>query len=423
MLINLEPRFAPAYRIKIGGFNPDVVKRADSGREWRPPVKFDHFKICHNRRDPVTGNFEPALEIMKHYAGDDGDPTEAKPASINIMLFSNQIGDIFDDWRALYMSRRCQCRTVERFLDPAGENVSLEQIQKLRLAGVTQLARWDKTQHKIPRVFEVVEETKESAFIKCPERHCFYTEKKHCKVNSIFRCMILEAPELGAVAEFRTTSIHSAMQLKKSLEMVYSMTGGHMAGIELALRLEPKTVEQGTVFVAHVVYPHGGLLQLKEAAVKFRTKELSFDRQMLIAEASVANFDETPEEAAAVEAEFYESDETGEIVVEPTTEKDDKGAKKEPDKPKETPQETEETGSDELPFPVPETSDENVESAPLERHKDCPFPQAAKVDPSYCDSDCKLSDRCEEFKGAVPWEAPDETEESPPAESTFNLFQ
>lgn len=320
MLVNLTGRFAPAYRIKIGGYNPDIVKRSrGSGREYRPPVKYDHFKVCHNDRDPVTGNFIPALEIMKHYVAPEEPAAEGKPTSLNIMLFSNDIADVFDDWRALYMSRRCQCRTVDEFLDENDELFNPFNPGDY-VGPIIQLARWDKTQKPVPTSLEVVDDEKEFALVKCPERHCYYTEQKQCKVNSILRCMIVEAPELGAVAEFRTTSVYSTMQLKKSLQMVHQLSVGHMAGLELALRLEPKTVEQGMVFVAHVVYPHGGLLELKEAATKFRTKELSFDRQMLIVEASVKHFDETEDEVAHIEAEFYEKDEDGEIAVEPETE-------------------------------------------------------------------------------------------------------
>ncbi len=436
MLINLEPRFAPAYRIKIGGFNPDVVKRArESNREYRPPVKWDHFKVCHNDRDPVTGNFRPALEIMEHYRKGDEDPADAKPTSLNILLFSNTLADIFDDWRALYMSRRCLCRTVDEFVTPDDQlfgdpEEALQHLDEMTDAGpIVQLAAWDKTQYKVPRSFKVANETETTAFLHCPERHCPYTEKKQCKVNSIFRCMILEAPELGAVAEFRTTSVHSAMQLKKSLEMVHSLTGGHMAGVELALRLEPKSVEQGTVFVAHVVYPHGGLLDLKKAATEFRTAELSFDRQLLIAEASVAHFDESVEEAAAVEAEFYEEGQNGDVVVEDPTDSDGKEPTTEDPKVEETPEESADPATDELPFEPPdevETSDELPVEQPV-RHDDCPFPESAKVDPSYCEAECKLKRDCGAYlefeKGGVPWETSDEVPESPAADKTFDLFK
>ena len=179
MLINLEPRFAPAYRIKIGGFNPDVVKKArESQREYRPPVKYDHFKICRNERDPVTGNFMPALEIMKYYAAEGVEPVDAQPTSLNIMLFSNVIGDIFDDWRALYMSRRCQCRTVDEFVTPdehlfGDPDEALDHLNEIKSPGpIVQLARWDKTQYKVPRVFKIANETETAAFLRCPERHC-----------------------------------------------------------------------------------------------------------------------------------------------------------------------------------------------------------------------------------------------------------
>lgn len=429
-LINLESKFAPAYRIKIGGYNPDpkALKRAESGREWRLPEKWDHFKVCRNERDPVTENFLPAPEIMKHYAAEGEDPLDAKPTSLNIVLFSNEIRDVFDEWRALYMSRRCQCRTVDKFVlsesddkiyTLLGLNEHFEKIDFSR--PIIQLAQWDKTQNSVPKVFEIHNETNEIAFIHCPERHCSYVEKKLCKVNSILRCMILEAPELGAVAEFRTTSIHSAMQLKKSLQMVWQLTGGRMAGLQLALRLEPKTVEQGTVFVAHVVYPHGGLLDLKEAAAKYRTAELDIDRRLLIAEASVHQFEETPEEAAHIDAEFYSGDQPGEIVVESAPKADETAPEDEGTKDEESP---EETAKNDLPFPLPEKaelSNETGEKKPAPRHEKCPYPTNT-VDPSFCADACKWATHCPKYQefaeSEIPWEAAEGARKE-----TFDLFR
>jgi hypothetical protein len=404
MLVNLTGRFAPAYRIKIGGYHPKIEKTSQGGRKYRPPVKYDHFKICHNERDPATGNFIPAVDIMKHYAIAEETPAEAKPTSLNIVFFSNDLGDIFDDWRALYESRKCQCRTVERFLDAIGEPISLEQIQKLRLSGIAQLARWDKSIKNVPAFLEVVEESGDFAMVKCPERDCKFTEAKKCKVNSVLRFMLVEAPELGAVAEFRTTSIHSAMQLKKSLELVYKLTGGHFAWLELQLRLEPKTVEQGTVFVAHVVYPHGGLLDLKKAAADFKEREVEYDKRLLIAEASVVHFEESDDEIAHVEAEYY-SDDEGDIIDVKATDGVEIETGPEVKTPEESRVDDAKTADNGDPITDDVTPAEDAEKKDPQRHLKCPFPRSARVDLSYCDTECEYSPRCDYHKDEVPWES------------------
>jgi hypothetical protein len=49
MIRTLVPRLPERGKIKIGGLDPRA-RTAQSGREWQPPVKYDHFVITTLRR-------------------------------------------------------------------------------------------------------------------------------------------------------------------------------------------------------------------------------------------------------------------------------------------------------------------------------------------------------------------------------------
>jgi len=285
MIKSLRPRLAEAGKIKIGGLGPSRKSRS-SGKTFRPPVKYDHFKITGTTRDE-NGDLIPDVELMEAVAKISKDPTDDKIRAIPIVLHSDSIDGVFPTSYALYTGKKCFCRGD-------GERATRREIKDNQYMGA------EKT-------------------IDCP---CDFLKSRRCKPNGKLYCSIAApgASVAGAVHVWRTTSLISIEQLIGSLAQIKSICGT-LRGVPLWLMVKPVTVEPPesgpiTVWCCHI--------ELRAADIEeIQRKALQSARTRALLEAADENYrkiltlpgvNETDTEQAEIEAEFYSEDDPAEPV-------------------------------------------------------------------------------------------------------------
>jgi hypothetical protein len=285
MIKNLTPRLAEAGKIKIGGLGTKRTSR--EGKEFRVPVKYDHFVITGTQRD-THGDLELDTALMDALEkGADG-----KLHAIPIVLHGDDIDSVFPTSYALYTGKKCACRGD-------GERATRREIKDKEFTG------------------------KEKEIV-CPCDYLNADQGPKCKPNGKLYCSIAApgSAVAGAVHIWRTTSIISIQQMIASLEQIKNVCGT-LRGIPLWLLVRPVTVEPPgsgpiTVYCCHVELRVSDIEEVQRRALeraKIR-RALGGDdgayRRMLTAPGD----EETHEEMAEIEAEFYNT-ETGEVVVDP----------------------------------------------------------------------------------------------------------
>ena len=267
-LADLNPRLSEVGKIKIGGKGEERISK--KGNTYSQPVSYDHFKIGEALRG-LDGKVVIDEETTK-IIGD-----EAK--KIDIILCYNDIESNFPHWYARYEGGKCICRGDGEYAQQ-GTN------------GDTKI-------------------------VACNRLTCKYYKSKKCKPNGILNVILMDAPVVGGVHVFRTTSIYSIMNIVSSLQLIQTLTGGQLAGIPLQMTLTPKRVTPvgmstaHTIYVVNIEYP-GTISELMNV-----TQRVVHDRQLIgtsmeeieergrkmIAE----TIEETPEEIQHVEDEYYRS--------------------------------------------------------------------------------------------------------------------
>lgn len=283
MIKGLGQRLACRGKIKIGGLGE--VRKSQGGKEYRLPVKYDHFVITSNTRTKA-GDLETDKEIMEVI----GDKTE-----IDVVLFGNSIEDVYDDWYAFYDGKKAICR------------------------GNGDTAVWKGDKQVFGKLYGQLQAIDADTVV-CRGDQCPLFKKEEdktgCKLNFILRVMLIDAPAIGGVYELRSTSINSALAMRASISMLANVTSGQITGVPLKLKLSPKTVQlmagQSTIYVTHLEYP-GSFLDLKRAAIEQQKQVLMLDHSLVDARKYQDYEDDNPEEMAAVVQEF--------MPVEPEPEK------------------------------------------------------------------------------------------------------
>ncbi len=261
MIKNLNPVLMECGKIKIGG--KGELKKSRNGNDFRAPVKFDHFVITTMNKNE-NGDFEPDLEIM----GMLGD----SPVKIPVRLPHDSTELNFPTCYAYYDSAKCQCR---------GDG------------GVAVTA--------------------EGKTIECNPEACEQFGQKKCKPNGVLSVILDDAPRVGGVYKFRTTSWNSINNLIASMEFIRRLTNGMLAGLPLMLTLTPKhttipgTKMPTTIYMVNLEY-RGSLLEMADArreALETREKmQYSIEdfEKLALAELEAP---EDPEEAKDIQEEFY----------------------------------------------------------------------------------------------------------------------
>lgn len=206
-ILNRPVRLAERGKIKIGGLGE--TRKSQEGKEYRLPIRFDHFVVTTMERD-AKGDFVHDVELMKII----GEETEQPPNKLTRL----PIRLIWND-PALDLATR--------YVAYAGKSVwcSGNGVDANRLEG--------KSGNKYKSV-------------KCP---CERIEQGYsvpapiCKIAGLLSLLIEGAPGVGGVWKFRTGSFNSVDGLVGSLAFMQGITGGQLANIPLDLVLNSK---QGT---------------------------------------------------------------------------------------------------------------------------------------------------------------------------------
>ena len=261
MIKNINPVLMECGKVKIGG--KGETKKSRNGNDFRAPVKFDHFVVTTMNKTE-NGDFEPDTEIMECLG-------EA-PVKIPVRLPHDTTELNFPTCYAYYDSAKCQCR---------GD-------------GETAI-------------------TAEGNMVKCNPETCKQFQEKKCKPNGVLSVILDDAPRVGGVYKFRTTSWNSINNLIASMEFIRRLTNGMLAGLPLMLTLTPKhttipgTKMPTTIYMVNLEY-RGSLKEMSEArreALETR-KEMKYSiedfEKLAIAEIEAP---EDPEEAKDIQQEFY----------------------------------------------------------------------------------------------------------------------
>ena len=309
-----SPRLAAMGKIKIGGKGEERTSK--SGGKYRLPVKYSHFVITSKERG-ADGNFRPDADLMR------GIDPSGKPTEIAIILMYDNIDKNFPHRLACFDGQQLWCQ---------GDGIDAYRRNN---------GGW--------------------AARKCPcELLKTADGNKKCKPNGNLAVVIKDAPQVGAIYEYTTTSWETVRNIVSSLMHIQTITGGILAGIPLALVMYPSTdrVETAKGTTSNLNYKvavtfKGGYRALAECAqeaaknrlaARVDMKELESGRAQALAE------DLSTEEQADIVQEFYPETIAGETVSgevvdvdldnEPdstpgpeTTAKDDPGPDTKPDAP------------------------------------------------------------------------------------------
>lgn len=274
MIHGLQPRLAAAWKIKIGRKGAARQKKDGSGT-YQMPERLDHFVVTTTDRG-ADNNLIPDPEAERLFG--------KSPKRIKVTLLWDDPERNLATSYAAFSGRKLFCRGDGR---TAARNLPGGPVE-------------------VP--------------CPCERLRPDYAGREPCKINGVLSVLLDGMPAVGAVAEFRTTSHNSVVQLMSSLALIARVTGGVISGIPLDLVLTPRTVTRpdGTATVVYVVHLEFagtlrelrdlGLSQIRDNAhhkIEVATLERSVAAALLPAPAA-AVFDGETE--AEVSEEFYPID-------------------------------------------------------------------------------------------------------------------
>jgi len=260
MIKNMQFGLKEIGAIKIGGLGEE--KQGKNG-PYRLPVKLDHFVVNTKHKD-AQGNFIPDAAIMKAIGQD------AK--EIDVCL-------LYNDPTLNFYTRYNEYKGGKRMCSGDGEHATKEDGSKLI----------------------------------CDPDTCATFKAKKCKANGILSVVLPDAPRLGGVYKFRTTSFNSIRSILSSMFFLQSLTGGILANIPLKLTVSPQSVNPvgsptaQTIYVVNLEYA-GTVDDLHRQTVALMTERASMQQKIaeLESQARVAlGMPESAEEILDTEAEFY----------------------------------------------------------------------------------------------------------------------
>lgn len=166
------------------------------------------------------------------------------------------------------------------------------------------------------------------AAMPCPGPDACVFGQDSCKPYGRLNLVIGDSDELGSFV-FRTTGFNSIRTLAARLQYFAAVSGGHLAGMPLELKLRGKSTTQShrsAIYYADLVVRSGLALNKAIAQAKELTAQrlaAGFDQQALdeAARLGYANgsFEDSPEEAADIVEELYPESPLPEGPAEPAT--------------------------------------------------------------------------------------------------------
>lgn len=262
---DMDLQLAEAGKIKIGKKRPP--KTGQKAGDFRTPMKLDHFLVTTTEFDSETGDLKLNDKIMEKIGNN--------CRLLHICLPYDDINLNFQSSYARYTKTKCLCR------------------------GDGKTAKTD-----------------DGAIITCNPKTCIFAQEKQCKPTGILSVILEDAPSIGGVFKFRTTSWNSIRNISSSLHFITSkITGGVLAGIPLNMVLIPKTVQipggKGTteIYMVNLEIPHS-MSKMREMAreeaklraetlLDIRAIEANAAKQLALHEAP------SPEEVKEITEEFF----------------------------------------------------------------------------------------------------------------------
>jgi len=334
MIKNLKPGLPEFGKIKAGTKGEEVV--STGGAKFRLPVKLNHYIITTTERDD-GGNFILDTDLMDRLkeSGNAILDADKNIVGIPIRLLYNSIDMNFYTRYACYVGGKCVC---------SGNGEAAE--------------------------------TRDGRQISCPckQQEPGYEGKDKCKANGRLICLIEGAPVVGACHILRTTSINTVKSILASLAFIQTAASGNLAFLPLHLILKPKTTsipgtgQPVTVYVSSIIY-RGSIESLRKDALGMAKDKAQYLIEMDTVEASaresLEKMDESEQEQADINQEFYPDSVDAEVVdekpaeqktekkPEPVKTKDPKPPKDKKEEPPKVDQKTESTPEPEPAKPEP----------------------------------------------------------------------
>jgi len=243
MIKGLTPRLNEAGKIKIGGKGPEI--ESAKGNKFRPPIKFDHFKITTTERDNAGDLIlDTALieTIKKNESG-----------------LVNKNGDLVGiPIRFLY--NNVDLNFYTKYVSYVGGTMSCHGDGEVSRKGISEF----KKDHPCP----------------CPRIEPDYSGKDKCKFSGTLTCIIDEAGLLGQAHKFRTTSENTVKSILGGIKLIETATRGRIAGLPLMLTVNPKTTvtPSGQPTVIHVVSVcyRGSMADLRKDSLQIGQEESQY---------------------------------------------------------------------------------------------------------------------------------------------------
>jgi len=271
----LLPSLLEVGKIKIG--KKGEKKTSSGGKEFRMPIKLDHFLITKNEKDPKTEDYIVDDALVTSLKKDGGTKVDGNGNIIQlpIRLLYDDIDLNFPTFYARYSGSKRACHGD-------GEKAT----------------------------------TRDGREITCPCEKIKpdYDGVDKCKINGTLSCIIAGSDTIGGCHKFRTTSMNTAKSILGSLTVVKAATGGRLAFLPLSLIIQPKTTTipgdggTTTVYIVSVVYS-GTIERLQQQAMEMAKSEATYrinmDNIENEARLLLETTKESEEEESEIQEEFY----------------------------------------------------------------------------------------------------------------------
>ena len=261
MIKTFVPGLKEIGKIKIG--RKGAMKKSRAGNEYRPPEKINHFEVVTLHKND-NGDFIPDAAVMG-LIGDD-----CKELDVSL-LYNDPTLNFFTRFNQ-YKGGKCIC---------SGDGERAVNV--------------------------------DSKELKCNPDTCPVFATKKCKPNGILSVVLKDAPRLGGVYKFRTTSVNSIRSILSSMFFIQSLTGGVLADIPLKMTIAPQSVNPvgsptaQTIYVVNLEYP-GNMDDLHKQTIELMTRKAGMQKKIIEIEAHARiaiAAPETKEDIQDAEYEFY----------------------------------------------------------------------------------------------------------------------
>lgn len=291
---NLIPGLTERGKIKIGMKGEKRQKSGGPGF-FQLPTKLDHFVITTLERDQ-TGNFMQDKELHKMLEVNGNSPIKRIP----VRLLFNDIELNFQCRYTLFYGRTLACSGDGQFAHRLDANKKRVQVE-----------------------------------CPCRKQDPDYNGENNdgkgkCKINGCLSVLIDGANCVGGIWKFRTTGYNSTVGILSSLTLIKGLTGGILAGIPLAMTIQPKVATSPTdgaavtIYVVGIEYA-GSIQDLKNGALKIaQDNALFIERLANVAQEArrlISVDAEVLDQAGDIVDEFHPEQQPAPAMAEPTAQK------------------------------------------------------------------------------------------------------